>query len=775
MRELGRGSFGAVWLARRKADGQLLAVKTISLPPLASRDERAVAERRQALREVEILRTLASPYVVRYEEAILVPTTAEQQRTELHILTEYCDAGDLATHLRSPAVVRRGGLAEADVWSFAAAIVAGLLELHRLRILHRDLKPANVFLKRGRDASASARKAGGVKAAPGRRRGPTAAVAARLRAAANGVTGGTSTPRALVGDLGLARTVTGSQPLASTMVGTPHYTAPEIFEGEPYGKKADIYSFGVCVYELMHGKPPHAEVQNIAALAIRVLRLNEEGGGGGGGSEDGASGGGESSASELPMDSQRFSPELRALVSACLSRSPTARPSADEILLRIPERHRVLVGTFSATPKEVAAADTDGGAGSPAPAAHWVCERKASAADLLLSSGEAGSSGGGSPDDAPPDDVASDEVAPAAALGPAPALAAPRGGTFSFWPVARGEVAKPIAEAPPATAPSMSPGRRSQPTSGCGDPRALAAAEAASPRARAPTTADCAASGSEGLTEPDAQGEAPAAAAGTLDETLLPAALAAALRGSPSGSPGGEESLSPAAGGGADVSDVATDCTAEVADPTFAATATSSASPSRDSVEVLEVAAEGTGQIGMSGTPAAGSCGAPEVSPEDLEIFLDSGATTLRSADGVMHHASPSDCGHCERFLREKRCAPGGGGAAARKPGARQKAGRELMNYVGRAQECWSRWRRERLAVKRDGAEQPGRDVPRRRPLSGGARRGPGAGAARATGSPPPPEGTALEPEPEPERCVLEVRGVAPPRTPKGARHIGRV
>ncbi|CAE8584426.1 unnamed protein product, partial [Polarella glacialis] len=74
---------------------------------------------------------------------------------------------------------------------------------------------------------------------------------------------------ALLGDFGLARAMSDSQPLASTLVGTPHYVAPEIFEGVPYDEKADIYSFGVCMYELMHGRTPYADVKTVVGLVRR--------------------------------------------------------------------------------------------------------------------------------------------------------------------------------------------------------------------------------------------------------------------------------------------------------------------------------------------------------------------------------------------------------------------------------------------------------------------------------------------------------------------------
>jgi len=56
-----------------------------------------------------------------------------------------------------------------------------------------------------------------------------------------------------LGDFGLARHITG---LASTYWGTPLNMAPEVFDHNKYDSKADIWSLGTVLYEMMHGKSP---------------------------------------------------------------------------------------------------------------------------------------------------------------------------------------------------------------------------------------------------------------------------------------------------------------------------------------------------------------------------------------------------------------------------------------------------------------------------------------------------------------------------------------
>ncbi|MGQ0720617.1 MAG: serine/threonine-protein kinase, partial [Candidatus Eiseniibacteriota bacterium] len=54
------------------------------------------------------------------------------------------------------------------------------------------------------------------------------------------------------------------------LVGTPHYMAPELIRGEPIGIKADIYSFGVMMYEMFAGKLPY-DGENAMNILFRHL------------------------------------------------------------------------------------------------------------------------------------------------------------------------------------------------------------------------------------------------------------------------------------------------------------------------------------------------------------------------------------------------------------------------------------------------------------------------------------------------------------------------
>src|SRR5206468_2100584 len=93
-------------------------------------------------------------------------------------------------------------------WFSALARAVGYLHDHG--IVHRDLKPANIFVEDG-----------------------------LLK----------------VGDYGLCKTISSSQPAQTQSVGTVHYMAPEISTGN-YGKGIDIYACGILLYEMLTGRVP---------------------------------------------------------------------------------------------------------------------------------------------------------------------------------------------------------------------------------------------------------------------------------------------------------------------------------------------------------------------------------------------------------------------------------------------------------------------------------------------------------------------------------------
>ncbi len=110
----------------------------------------------------------------------------------------------------------------------------GVHAAHRAGLIHRDLKPSNVLVERAAD--------GGLKP--------------------------------YVMDFGLARNWQGENTATGAVLGTPHYMAPEQARGEGAGvdRRADVYSLGATLYQVLTGQPPFA---GLSALEV-VSRLQTE-------------------------------------------------------------------------------------------------------------------------------------------------------------------------------------------------------------------------------------------------------------------------------------------------------------------------------------------------------------------------------------------------------------------------------------------------------------------------------------------------------------------
>ncbi|XP_028208179.1 serine/threonine-protein kinase ATG1a-like isoform X3 [Glycine soja] len=193
---IGSGSFAVVWRARNRSSGLEYAVKEIDKRQLSPK------VRENLLKEISILSTIHHPNIIRLFEAI-------QTNDRIYLVLEYCAGGDLAAYIH-----RHGKVSEPVARHFMRQLAAGLQVLQEKNLIHRDLKPQNLLLA------------------------TTAA-----------------TPVMKIGDFGFARSLT-PQGLADTLCGSPYYMAPEIIENQKYDAKADLWSVGAILYQLVIGRPP---------------------------------------------------------------------------------------------------------------------------------------------------------------------------------------------------------------------------------------------------------------------------------------------------------------------------------------------------------------------------------------------------------------------------------------------------------------------------------------------------------------------------------------
>ncbi|XP_028809340.1 serine/threonine-protein kinase Nek2 [Denticeps clupeoides] len=214
---IGSGSYGKCQKVRRKSDGKVLVWKELDYGSMTE------AEKRMLVSEVNLLRELKHPNIVRYYDRIVHRPT-----TTLYIVMEYCEGGDLAS-LIAKCVRERRYLEEDFILRVMAQLVLALKDCHRSdggrTVLHRDLKPANIFL----DAKQNVK----------------------------------------LGDFGLARILNHDTSFAKTFVGTPYYMSPEQMNGMSYNEKSDIWSLGCVLYELCALTPPFTAC-NRKELAAKI-------------------------------------------------------------------------------------------------------------------------------------------------------------------------------------------------------------------------------------------------------------------------------------------------------------------------------------------------------------------------------------------------------------------------------------------------------------------------------------------------------------------------
>ncbi|KNC32026.1 Serine/threonine-protein kinase fused [Lucilia cuprina] len=190
---VGEGSFGMVYKAVRKDDEQTVAIKVIS------KRGRSTRELKNLRRECDIQAQLKHPNVIEMLESF-------ETKNELVVVTEFALI-DLHRYMS-----RNGALTEDKAQRLICHLVSALYYLHSNRILHRDLKPQNVLLDEDLHAKLC--------------------------------------------DFGLARNMTMSTHVLTSIKGTPLYMAPELLAERPYDHQADLWSLGCIAYETMAGQPP---------------------------------------------------------------------------------------------------------------------------------------------------------------------------------------------------------------------------------------------------------------------------------------------------------------------------------------------------------------------------------------------------------------------------------------------------------------------------------------------------------------------------------------
>jgi serine/threonine-protein kinase len=271
---LGRGAFGEVWRGKDRAARRPVAVKIIQLGAIGTPGLLAETIARFR-REATVLAGLKHP-------SIVAALDAGRHGNQLFLVMELAQGMSLASFMTQRGEAGAGLFPVSDVLRIAEQVCAGLAAAHAAGVVHRDIKPSNLM--------ASARL--GIK----------------------------------IVDFGIVRLLDDNSPrltLPRTALGTVAYMSPEQAMGGDVDGRADLYSLGCVLYELLTGAPPFLDE---AADAVLMMQ-----------------------AESTPVPLRAVRPGLPAglgeLVGDLLKKEPAARPAdAAEVIRRIAAIRRGLGG-----------------------------------------------------------------------------------------------------------------------------------------------------------------------------------------------------------------------------------------------------------------------------------------------------------------------------------------------------------------------------------------------------------------------------------------------
>ena len=193
---LGQGSFGEVYLVKKKDSDDFYAMKVLDKCRIAKQNIF-----KYVLTERNVLSVMHNPFIVKLNYAF-------QTSEKLFLLLDYCPGGDLSKQLQI-----QTRFSEEKAKFYICEIILALGELHKNNIIFRDLKPDNVVIdKEG---------------------------------------------HALLTDFGLSREGVVGKEIAKSFCGSIAYLAPEMLNRCGHGKAVDWYLLGVLFYELLVGVPPY--------------------------------------------------------------------------------------------------------------------------------------------------------------------------------------------------------------------------------------------------------------------------------------------------------------------------------------------------------------------------------------------------------------------------------------------------------------------------------------------------------------------------------------
>jgi predicted Ser/Thr protein kinase len=212
-KELGKGAMGIVYLGVDPKINRTVAIKTMRFEEgLGEKEMKELKDR--FFREAQAAGNLTHPHIVKIYDA-------GEEQDIAYIAMELLKGDDLKKW------TTKGNLLPVPkVLEYVAHAADALAYAHKNGIVHRDIKPANIMLLED----------GTIR----------------------------------VADFGIARITESSKTATGTVLGTPYYMSPEQIAGKKVDGRADLFSLGVTLYELLTGEKPWKGGESIGTLLFQI-------------------------------------------------------------------------------------------------------------------------------------------------------------------------------------------------------------------------------------------------------------------------------------------------------------------------------------------------------------------------------------------------------------------------------------------------------------------------------------------------------------------------
>ncbi|KAH8828299.1 Pkinase-domain-containing protein [Flagelloscypha sp. PMI_526] len=245
---VGKGAYGSVHKGLHIPTGNLVALKIINLD--TSDDDVEDIQR-----EVALLTQLRdAPNITKYYGCYM-------DGPRVWIAMELAQGGSVLSLMK---VSPDNSIEERFVAVIIRETLVALAYLHRVPVIHRDMKAANILVS--------------------------------------------STGKVMICDFGVSALLATTSSKRNTLTGTPYWMAPEVVQSVPaYDTKADIWSLGIMIYEMMKGQPPHAHLDKFKVMDL-IPRARPP-----------------------TLAENEGSVDMRAFMALCLKESPTERLPAEEL------------------------------------------------------------------------------------------------------------------------------------------------------------------------------------------------------------------------------------------------------------------------------------------------------------------------------------------------------------------------------------------------------------------------------------------------------------